>query len=354
MVAWGTVSLCMAWATTATSLYCARFFLGMAEAGFVPGILYYLTLFYKRSETSLRMATFLCFNILAGSTGGLLAAAISNLDGVLGLRSWQWVFVAEAIPTLLLAVLTWFFLPPSPAEASFLTVEERQLATNRILFDCEGGQGVNGAGHGSWKETKELLLDVQMWLYSILVLTTQLPAASIVLFMPSLVKDLGFTAITAQLMTAPPYAVAAFFGLLLPWWSDRIQVRGIFIVALPLVSITGYLITAFAEPVGVRYFGIFLVLSGVVGPTFLIPAWLTNNIVSNGKRASALAMIVSTAGIGGLIGSQVYRESDAPRYPRENKRRDSNQTKGLALMQFMSEGHLNTLGDKHPKFRYTL
>ncbi|KAF9577996.1 hypothetical protein BGW38_006463, partial [Lunasporangiospora selenospora] len=96
MVAWGSISLALAWVTSFTGLLIARFALGSAEAGFVPGVLFYLTLFYKRSEHSLRIAIFLSFNILAGAFGGLLAAAIANLTGVWGLQGWQWIFIIES------------------------------------------------------------------------------------------------------------------------------------------------------------------------------------------------------------------------------------------------------------------
>ncbi|KAF9970571.1 hypothetical protein BGZ73_006712 [Actinomortierella ambigua] len=315
MVGWGSISLSMAWVTSATNLYIARFFLGMAEAGFVPGVFYYLTMFYKRSEISFRVAIFLSFNILAGSTGGLLAAAISNLDGFLGLHAWQWVFVVEAVPTLMLAGVTWFALAPSPATAWFLNEEERRVAKERIIDDCEIQTSTSTAGpsshsgHGGWRGTKEALSDVKVWLCALATLSIQTPGAAVVLFMPSLVKDLGYTAT----------------------------------------------------------------------PTAILPGWLSNNVIDGAKRASGLAIIVSMAGVGGMAGSQVYRDSDAPRYRighlgmvgslcccifcglllrfllvRENKRRDRYLANGSVLAQTMAEGDLSNLGDKHPNFRYTL
>ncbi|KAG0214792.1 hypothetical protein BGX28_001427 [Mortierella sp. GBA30] len=137
MVVWGAISLSLAWVTSFPTLIVARFALGTAEAGFVPGVLFYLTLFYKRSEHSLRISIFLCFNLLAGAFGGLLAALISKLSGKLGLQGWQWIFIVEAIPTILLALLAWVFMSPSPATASFLTDDEKVYATRRILMDTD-------------------------------------------------------------------------------------------------------------------------------------------------------------------------------------------------------------------------
>lgn len=159
-------------------------------AGFVPGVLFYLTLFYKRREHSFRMAIFLFFNILAGAFGGLLAAGISNLSGVWHLQGWQWIFVLEAIPTILLAILTWCVMTPSPSTAKFLTGEERIYATNRVLADSN----VSPAHAASWKQSKEAMTDYRVYLICLACLFLNTPTAGIVFFLPSLIADMGFKA----------------------------------------------------------------------------------------------------------------------------------------------------------------
>ncbi|KAF9290423.1 hypothetical protein BGZ68_007051 [Mortierella alpina] len=190
MVAWGGVSLALAWVTSFPTLVIARFALGTAEAGFVPGVLFYLTLFYKRSEHSLRISIFLCFNILAGAFGGLLAAGISRLSGALGLQGWQWIFVIEAIPTILLAILTWFVMSPSPEAASFLTKDERIYAANRILMDSD----VRPTQGASWRQTKAALSDYRIYILCFAGILLHMPVSGVVLFMPSLIADMGFQA----------------------------------------------------------------------------------------------------------------------------------------------------------------
>jgi len=159
-------------------------------AGFVPGVLFYLTLFYKRSEHSFRMAIFLCFNILAGAFGGLLAAGISHLNGVLHLQGWQWIFILEAVPTILLAVVTWFVMTPSPSTAYFLTGEERIYAANRILMDSN----VSPSKSASWKQTREAVTDYRIYLVCLATMFVHVPYSGVVLFLPSLVADMGFKA----------------------------------------------------------------------------------------------------------------------------------------------------------------
>lgn len=240
MFAWGTVSLGLAWITSFKGLVIMRFALGAAEAGFVPGVLFYLTLFYKRSEHSFRMAIFLCFNILAGAFGGLLAAGISHLQGKWGLQRWQWIFVLEAIPTILLAFLTWFIMSPSPEEARFLTPEERSYAANRVLADTD----IRPSPESSWKQTVAALTDVHVYLICLCTFFLHAASSGVIMFMPSLILDMGFKATTAQLLTTPPYIVAAGVSLFIPWWSDRLQVRGLFVIFVPVIAFLGFILLA--------------------------------------------------------------------------------------------------------------
>ncbi|KAK3840439.1 MAG: major facilitator superfamily domain-containing protein [Linnemannia elongata] len=283
---------------------------GASMAGFVPGVLFYLTLFYKRSEHSFRMAIFLCFNILAGAFGGLLAAGISQLAGKWNLQGWQWIFILEAIPTLLLAILTWFIMTPSPMHAKFLTEEERIYATNRIIVDSD----VVPTVEASWRQTRSALTDVRVYLICLGSMLLHLPSAGVVMFLPSLIADMGFKATTAQLLTVPPYMVAACIALLVPWWSDRLGIRGYFAIFIPMVSVVGFSLLAFAPWTWLRYLAVTFALCGMVPTSSILTSWLTNNCIGHAKRATALAMIISAGSLAGMAGTQVYRPDDAPRY----------------------------------------
>ncbi|KAF9423633.1 hypothetical protein BGZ94_008218 [Podila epigama] len=312
MLSWGTVSLALAWVTSFTGLVIARFALGVAEAGFVPGVLYYITLFYKRSEQSFRMACFLCFNILAGALGGLLAAGIAHMHGTLGLQGWQWIFILESIPTLLLAVLTWVILTPSPSTASFLTTDERIYASNRILMECD----VLPTASVSWRQTRKALTNYRIYLLCLCNMLLHVPSSGVVMFFPSLIKDMGFGATQAQLLTVPPYLLAAIISLIVPFWSDRTRVRGLFIIFIPFLALFGFIVLAVAPWTWVRYAGVTIVLTGIVPISGVLVAWLTNNCVGHTERATALAMLISTGSLASMAGTQVYRADDRPRYQR--------------------------------------
>src|ERR1700730_10415557 len=126
MISWGLVSACMVWGGSAASFYLLRFLLGVAEAGFVPGMLLYLTFWFPSHERARAVAKFMTATSLAGVVGGPLSSALLKLDGVGGLAGWQWLFVAEGIPTVLLGFSVLMVLKDGPEEAKWLTPEEKR------------------------------------------------------------------------------------------------------------------------------------------------------------------------------------------------------------------------------------
>ncbi len=128
MISWGVVSACMVWVSSPGSFYLLRFLLGVAEAGFVPGMLLYLTFWFPSHERARAVAKFMTATSLAGVVGAPLSSALLKLDGVAGLSGWQWLFLFEGVPTVLLGVSVLFVLKDGPAVADWLKPEERTLA----------------------------------------------------------------------------------------------------------------------------------------------------------------------------------------------------------------------------------
>ncbi len=125
MLTWGLVSVAMAFVRDATSFYVLRFLLGAAEAGFFPGIVFYLTQWFPARERARAIALFMTGTAIAGVIGGPLSSALLQADGWLGLRGWQWLFVIEGVPALLLAPVVWRRLAGGPADAAWLSAEQR-------------------------------------------------------------------------------------------------------------------------------------------------------------------------------------------------------------------------------------
>ena len=123
---WGLISASNAWVTSATQFYLLRFFLGAAEAGFVPGIFFYLTLWFPPSHRGRFIASFMAAAPLSSAIGGPLSGSILSMGDVLGLHSWQWLFLIEGLPTCMLAFAVLRFLPDQPASARWLSSDEKK------------------------------------------------------------------------------------------------------------------------------------------------------------------------------------------------------------------------------------
>ncbi|CEL56158.1 putative transporter C1002,16c OS=Schizosaccharomyces pombe (strain 972 / ATCC 24843) GN=SPAC1002.16c PE=3 SV=1 [Rhizoctonia solani AG-1 IB] len=135
MVSWGTIMTLMGLVKNYTGLMIARAFLGIAEGGLFPGIAFYITLWYPRSETGSRMAIYYAAATVAGAFGGLLARGISEMRGVGGLEGWSWIFILEGLLTIIIAAAAYFFIPDDPSTAKFLTPAERDEVVRRLDDD---------------------------------------------------------------------------------------------------------------------------------------------------------------------------------------------------------------------------
>src|SRR3954465_1898587 len=132
MISWGIIASCMMFVTGEYSFYTLRVFLGAAEAGFFPGIIYYLTLWFPGVYRARVTGLFMACIPLSAAIGSPLSTSLLYLDGTLGLRGWQWLFLVEGLPPILLGVVTWFFLTEKPAAATWLATDERRWLADRI------------------------------------------------------------------------------------------------------------------------------------------------------------------------------------------------------------------------------
>ncbi|KAI9227891.1 MAG: major facilitator superfamily domain-containing protein [Piptocephalis tieghemiana] len=317
MVIWGAISTSMAAVQNASGLLAARFFLGFAEAGLFPGVLYYLSMWYTRSEQAVRIGIFFAAANIAGAFGGILAYGIARMDGIGGLEGWRWIFLLEGIPTILLALVCFFYLPDSPSHASFLTQEER--AFSRIRMEREFGKG---ASHGTgdkrirWTLVFQALKDPKVPLHAVLAFFGSVPMFSLSLFLPTIVRGLGFTSLSAQAMSSPPYVVGCLCLLAWSWVSDRNRERG-FHVAIPLsLACIGYICLCFVRGTAAQYVLTILTATFVFSHVPVVLSWPSNNLAGPAKRAASLGLIQSLGNLGGVLGGQIYRDKDGPYFVR--------------------------------------
>ncbi|KAF9435582.1 hypothetical protein BGZ76_005956 [Entomortierella beljakovae] len=309
MIAWGVIMMAMAAVKNAAGLLAARFFLGLAESGLFPGSVYLISLWYTRSEQALRNGLFFSTATMAGAFGGVLAYGIAQMEGIQGLHGWQWIFILEGLPTVLLTVVVYYFLPDFPGTAKFLNQEEKELAERRLVIDA--GPATQTAF--SWKQFWAVFVDWKVYLHMITYILNATPLYSLSLFLPSIVQGFKFSPLTTQAMTAPAYVIACIFTIICAFSSDRFKERGYHYSIPTFVGCLGYILLIVTKDSHVvsRYVSLTITAIGVFASVPAMLSWFTTNIGGHTKRGVATAAIISFGNIGGAIGGQIYRASDA-------------------------------------------
>ncbi|RXW19924.1 hypothetical protein EST38_g5926 [Candolleomyces aberdarensis] len=310
VVGWGAAQVGMAFVPNWQLLCLTRALLGIFEAGFFPALTFIITTWYKRGEVQKRLAVFYLSAIVLGGFSAILAYALQLLKKFenTGLNGWQWIFLLEGLLTIVLGVLTWFFVPDFPGRNNFLTAEQTKMILDRV----EADRGDSVPDPISAKIVFTHLCDPMLWSFALMFMSAAMPAYAIGFFITILLRSMGFSIMEALLLTAPPYVAAAISGFFFAWISDKTGKRAIFIFAQTLITIVGLCVTGWGGSNGVRYFGLFLVNMGASGCVPAVLAYNANNIISYSKRSVSTALIIAFGGISGIFATLVYRQEDFP------------------------------------------
>ncbi|KAG2363661.1 MFS general substrate transporter [Suillus spraguei] len=318
-VGWGICSTLMATTFNFGSLMAARVWLGVFEAGFGPAIPLYFSFFYTRTEMGLRMAYWFGFAAVAGAFGGLIAFGVQHVEygpslaGVGGEWDWKVLFLIEGIPALLLGVLAFFALPDRPESTRYLNTREREIEMERM----NRGTSADIGAVIKKEHIMIALLDWRIYTGGMIYFGVNCALASISAFLPTIIETFGYTNALAQLLTVPPYAVAAIVLCMTSYTSDRIQDRGLAVTGSCAVGAIGYLILlTVPNNVHARYFAVFCITSGTYTAIGLIIAWFAHNLGSETKKATGMPMFMAIGQCGSILGSHIYPSTDGPRYIR--------------------------------------
>ncbi|KAG9313643.1 major facilitator superfamily domain-containing protein [Chiua virens] len=319
-IGWGICSTLAASASDFGGLICSRIGLGVFEAGFGPAIPLYFSFFYTRTELGLRMGYWFGFAAVAGAFGGLIAFGVQQINfglpstvsgGSGGESDWRILFLIEGIPAILLGVVTLFVLPNRPESTKFFTPREREIALERGSRGTKADTGavVNKA------HISAALTDWRVYVGGVIYFGLNCALASISAFLPTIIKTFGYTNALAQLLTVPPYAVAAIVLCGAAYFTDRFQTRGLVISSACFLGAIGYLIVL-VVPTNphARYFAVFCITSGTYTAIGIVIAWFAHNLGSESKRATGIPMFMAIGQGGSVLGSQLYPSTDGPRY----------------------------------------
>ncbi|KAH9968843.1 major facilitator superfamily domain-containing protein [Russula dissimulans] len=288
--AWGIVMTFHGFAHNYRDIISLRFLLGLTEAGLYPGITYYLSSWYKRSELGFRIAVFFSAATIAGAFSGFLAVAIHNMDGIGGRPGWAWIFIIEGLATILVACLSPWILQDFPETAKFLTEAERAY----VIRELKADQRFSADGEAfELKCLRQCFTDWKTYVTMGTNMGLAGSSFSLSLFMPTIISELGFSATTANLLSVPVYACACVATCTVGFFGDRFGHRGYINLGFYGTAFVAYMILLVSRSAALSYFAIYLAASSVYSAVPNNIAWISSNLEGSYKRGAAMAMAIS-------------------------------------------------------------
>ncbi|MDB6024972.1 MAG: major facilitator superfamily 1 [Verrucomicrobiales bacterium] len=295
MLFWGIVSLGFMFLKGVTMFYVMRFLLGAAEAGFFPGVILYLTFWYPARERARAIAMFALGGIFAGVIGSPISGALLHMDGMGGLAGWQWLFLIEAIPAMLMGLVVFFLLPNGPQQAKWLTPEEKTWVQSRI--DAE--RTTTSTTHLS---LGKVFSNGRVWIFCLLYLLLNTGGYGYEMWLPSIVKNFsGLSDWGVGCINAIPYFAAGVAMLLVSRYSDRSGKRKNVVAIAAMISAIGFALSAYFKNPFLAMATLTLAFIGL--KCTVAPLWaMVTTFLGGAAAAAGIALINSVGNLGGFIG----------------------------------------------------
>ena len=297
MVTWGIISAGMAFVTGPTSFLTMRFLLGLAEAGFFPGILLYLTYWFPAKERARVVGLFMVALPVSGLIGSPVSGELMRLDA-LGLDGWQWMFILEGIPAVVLGFVCLRFLPDGPADAPWLPSDEREWLTATL---AEEGRVVARAGHTTLRAA---LTQPRVWALAVAYFGIVLALYGFNFWLPSLISGYGISVRYTGWISAVPFLCGAPFMVWFGRHSDRTNERVGHLTVVAVLGFVGFAAASAFNSLPAQIVCICVAVMGVYG-SFPVFWTLPTAFLTGTAAAAGLAFINSLGNLAGYLGPQV-------------------------------------------------
>jgi MFS transporter, ACS family, tartrate transporter len=296
MFTWGMFATAMIFVNSVTTFYVLRFLLGIAEAGFFPGIILYLTHWFPARERAGAVGFFMTATAMAGVIGAPISSALLQLHGIAGLHGWQWLFLIEGLPAMVLAPVVLFYMTERPSDATWLTADEREWLTREI-------EAEHAETAGAHVTLRAALTSARLWIVSLPYFCIVIAFYGISFWLPQIVQgSSGFSSAMVVLLSAIPYVSATAGLALIGSHSDRTGERRWHVAGPCLIGAVGFVLTVLSPPtpayalttLSIAAFGIW----GTLGPYWTLPtAFLRGTAAAGG-----IALVNSIGNLGGFVG----------------------------------------------------
>jgi ACS family tartrate transporter-like MFS transporter len=296
MITWGILSVAMMFVQGPVSFYVLRFLLGVAEAGFLPGIIYYLGQWYPAADRARAVSWFMLAIPLSTVVGGPLAGLLLELDGWHGLHGWQWLFLVEGLPAIVLGFVVLGYLTDKPEQAAWLEPAQRQWLAQRIASEHRVAHERHGIG------LKAAFFHPTVWLLGLILFACQTGSYGLTLWIPQIVRGIsGYSDFTVSMISALPYVAAAIGMVAIGASSDRRNERFLHIAIPSAIGGLGFIASAyFVSPLPAM---IALTVAAVGDLGTRGPFWaLPTRFLTGSAAAAGIALINTMASLGGFVG----------------------------------------------------
>lgn len=325
VLSWGLIASLQSITTSFTQLVILRALLGISEAAFGPGVPFYLSFFYRRSELAYRVGLQISAAPLATSFASSLAWLIVKLSQNGPIEPWRALFLVEGFPSILVAIAAWYIIPDSPSTARYLTARERKVATLRLQSEQQRVSTLKPHSGINLGDVLSTLLDPKAYLTALMFFSVNVAFSSLPVFLPTVLHAMSFTPLASQALAAPPYLSAFAFVLLTSRKSDNMpDSRAWFIIAVSLLSALSYGAIALAgllhESLGtagtitIRYIGVFGAAMGFFSAVTLIITWTLNNQASASGKGMGMTILNVIGQCGPLVGVRLFPKEQGPYY----------------------------------------
>ncbi|KAI0584198.1 UhpC Sugar phosphate permease [Pyrenophora tritici-repentis] len=328
ILSWGIIASLQALVNSFSFLVVLRALLGVSEAAFSSGLPFYLSFFFRRHELAFRIGLFVSASPISASFAGALAWLITKLGEHSSLRPWRLLFLLEGFPSVLVAVWAWDFVPDGPGLAKWLSPRQREVAVMRLRSEKEAEdsdledekyEGGQKRKRVNFLEVLQTLKDPKCYLTAFMFFSCNVAFSSMPVFLPTVIRDMGWTSITAQGLTAPPYLFAFVVVLTTAYFSDRLQSRSTFIIFHSLlatlgygtIAVSGYLKSNYTT---IRYMALYPAAAGFFSAVTIIITWMLNNQESESKKGGGMIILNIIGQCGPLVGTSVFPDEDGPYY----------------------------------------
>ena len=301
MISWGIVSAATAFISGPSSFYTMRILLGAAEAGFFPGVILYLTQWFPAAYRARIIAVFMVAVPLSSFVGSPLSASLLQLDGLFGLQGWQLMFIIEAVPAILLGLVTPWLLTNKPQEAKWLDTEEKAWLVRQLETEqTRAAKPADGQAHGS---LRDILLNRYVLAAALVYAGASGASQCLSLWQPQIIKAFGLSTLETGMLNSIPFGVAA---ILMLWWgkhSDRTKER-VWHSGLPLAAVAiGLTLVAFTHS-SLALTVALLVIAVAATYMFKGPFWaLASEWMPGAAAAAGLAQVNAVGNLAGFVGS---------------------------------------------------